>query len=102
MTGQSPQLRPVGVSDFADNAFRLYRRNFWHFVGLIAVIQVPLALVEVIYETFLSPAERIQAVAAALVVIVYPFCRWAPLWPPVAAAAHSEPPRCSGAHLGRG
>jgi len=57
------QLRPMGVGELLDMAFRLYRRNFWLFVGIVAVIQIPLTLFEMFYETVLGPAQRLQTVS---------------------------------------
>ena len=37
-------LRPLGVGELLDRAIRLYRRNFLTFIGIIAVVQIPLML----------------------------------------------------------
>lgn len=36
-------LRPLSLGQLFDQAIRLYRRNFWKFVGIIAVVQIPYA-----------------------------------------------------------
>ncbi len=41
------QLRPMGIGDILDADFRLYRRNFLTFVGIMAVVQIPIALLNV-------------------------------------------------------
>ena len=41
-----PQLRPLGMGQLLDQALRLYRRNFLKFVGIIAVVQIPLGLLQ--------------------------------------------------------
>ena len=54
VTHETLRLRPMGVGDLLDIAFRLYRRHFLLFVGIVAVIYVPLTLVQTILEeTFL-------------------------------------------------
>ncbi|MFZ0995098.1 MAG: hypothetical protein WAO09_03840 [Candidatus Dormiibacterota bacterium] len=39
------RLRPMGVSDLIDTIFSLYRRSFWLFVLVVAVVQVPYQIV---------------------------------------------------------
>ena len=54
VTRETLRLRPMGVGDLLDIAFRLYRRHFLRLVGIVAVIYVPLTLVQTILEeTFL-------------------------------------------------
>lgn len=36
-------LRPMRLVELLDAAFRLYRRNFWTFVGIIALVQIPVS-----------------------------------------------------------
>jgi hypothetical protein len=61
MTHKSLQLRPMSVGDLLDTVFRLYRQHFWLFVGIVAVVQVPLTFIEVLYATVLGPGGRVQA-----------------------------------------
>jgi Flp pilus assembly protein TadD len=49
------QLRAMSVGELLDTTFRLYRRNFLLFIGLVAVIQVPLTLLGVAFEATYSP-----------------------------------------------
>ena len=65
-----PQLRPTSVIDQLDLAFRLYRRQFVTFIGIVAVLQVPLLFIRSLYslayvlpfyETLLAAAEREDA-----------------------------------------
>jgi hypothetical protein len=45
MTTESlPQLRPLRLVELLDRAIRLYRRNFFKFVGIVAVMQIPITL----------------------------------------------------------
>lgn len=47
MTASSmPTLRPLGIGELLDQAIRLYRRNFLSFIGIIAVVQIPLGLLQ--------------------------------------------------------
>lgn len=41
-----PLLRPLGLGELLDQAIRLYRRNFLTFIGIIAIVQIPLTLVQ--------------------------------------------------------
>lgn len=40
-------LRPLGLGPLLDQAIRLYRRNFLRFIGIIAVVQIPLTLTHI-------------------------------------------------------
>jgi hypothetical protein len=46
----TPQLRPMSLGDMLDAAFRLYREHFVTFVGMVALVQVPMAIVRFILE----------------------------------------------------
>jgi hypothetical protein len=47
MTASSlPVLRPLGVGELLDQAIRQYRRNFLSFIGILAVVQIPLGLLQ--------------------------------------------------------
>jgi hypothetical protein len=41
-----PTLRPLGLGELLDQAIRLYRKNFLTFIGIIAIVQVPLSIVQ--------------------------------------------------------
>jgi hypothetical protein len=41
-----PHLRPLGIGQLLDQAIRLYRRNFFKFIGIIVIVQVPLSLLQ--------------------------------------------------------
>lgn len=43
----STLLRPLRVGEILDRAVRLYRHNFLHFVGVVALVQVPVTLVQI-------------------------------------------------------
>ena len=42
-----PALRPMTVGDILDQAFSLYRKNFITLVGIVAVVHVPLLVLEI-------------------------------------------------------
>ncbi|MGH2443791.1 MAG: hypothetical protein ACRDFX_11615 [Chloroflexota bacterium] len=44
-------LHPMGVTELLDRSFSLYRENFWLFTGVVAVLQVPLAILNSIIVT---------------------------------------------------
>ena len=47
------QFEPMSVSRILDRTFALYRRNFLRFITVVAVIQVPLALISLIWLSML-------------------------------------------------
>lgn len=49
MTAASlPHLRPLSLGELLDQAIRLYRRNFLKFIGIIAIVQIPLAILQML------------------------------------------------------
>jgi len=49
-----PSLRPLRLGELLDQAIRLYRRNFLTFVGIIALVYVPLMILQTASTTILS------------------------------------------------
>jgi hypothetical protein len=47
-TPSLPNLRPLSLGELLDQAIRLYRRNFFKFIGIIAAVQVPVTLINII------------------------------------------------------
>ena len=45
-----PQLRPMSIGDMLDAAFRLYRRHFLTFIGIVALLQVPMAMLQFLIQ----------------------------------------------------
>lgn len=55
------QFEPMSVGGILDKTFTLYRRNFLRFVTIVAVVQVPVALISLIWLSLLAqgvPAAR--------------------------------------------
>lgn len=48
----APALRPLSVGEIFDQAIRLYRRHFVTFVGIIAVVQIPYTLIQMVINVF--------------------------------------------------
>ena len=55
MENQAPLvLRPLRLGELLDQAIRLYRRNFFTFIGIIAVIYIPLMILQTASTTLLT------------------------------------------------
>ncbi|HJZ50067.1 MAG TPA: hypothetical protein VKE41_22995 [Roseiflexaceae bacterium] len=50
------RLRPMSISDMLDTAFRMYRQHFLTFIGIVALLQVPMAMLQ-----FLAQLPYLQA-----------------------------------------
>ena len=48
ITSSPPLLRPLSLGELLDRAIRLYRRNLLNFVGIIAIVQIPLTLLSLL------------------------------------------------------
>jgi hypothetical protein len=48
MTATAPELRPLTLGEILDRAIRLYRHNFANFIGIIALVQVPLSIIQLL------------------------------------------------------
>lgn len=49
-----PQLRPKSLGDLLDEVFRLYRNNFLTFIGIAAILQMPMILLQLVLTTTLG------------------------------------------------
>ena len=58
----APQLRPMSLSDMLDAAFRLYRKHFLTFVGIVALLLVPMAILQFLVQ--LPYAQALERFAA--------------------------------------
>lgn len=48
----SYNLRPLSLGDLLDRAIRLYRRNFFKFIGIIAIVQIPITIIGLLISLF--------------------------------------------------
>ncbi len=48
MQAEQPRLRPMNLGDILDAVFQLYRNNFLTFIGIVALIQVPVIIIQVL------------------------------------------------------
>jgi hypothetical protein len=53
-TQAPPVLRPLRLGELLDQAIRLYRRNFLTFIGIIALVYVPLMILQTASTTLLT------------------------------------------------
>ena len=53
-----PLLRPMSVAALLDATIRLYRKNFWTLVAIVAVVQVPALVIDGILSVPLSQASE--------------------------------------------
>ena len=49
-----PSLRPLRLGELLDQAIRLYRRNFITFIGIIAMVYVPLMILQIASTTLMT------------------------------------------------
>ena len=62
-------LRPLGRGDILDLTFKLYRQNFGLFVGIYALILVPVVVVQILVQEALdmsSPGQMLLWSLASL------------------------------------
>lgn len=70
MTAATLSLRPLGTGELLDRAVRLYRRHFLTFIGIIAIVQIPLVLLQTGFslltiQWWADPASLSEATALA-------------------------------------
>lgn len=56
MQASLPHLRPLSLSDLLDAVFRMYRDNFLTFIGIAALLQVPLIIFQLLLGLLLNEA----------------------------------------------
>ena len=49
-----PRLRPMNIGDMFDTAFRLYRAHFLTFIGIVALLQVPMMILQFVVQFWLG------------------------------------------------
>jgi hypothetical protein len=58
-----PSLRPMRMGQILDQAARLYRNNFVAFMGIVAVVQVPIAIIQILINLGPSSATSTPIVS---------------------------------------
>jgi hypothetical protein len=48
MTSTTPQFKPLSLGQILDQAIRIYRKNFFQFIGIIAIVQIPIVLFQLL------------------------------------------------------
>lgn len=56
----SPIIRPMNLAELLDRAIRLYRRNFFNFIGIIAIPYIPLMLIQMALQLFTTTSMMDQ------------------------------------------
>jgi hypothetical protein len=51
-TAALPKLRPLGLGELLDHSIRLYRRQFVTFLGIIAIVQIPISLIQLAWSAY--------------------------------------------------
>lgn len=51
-----PRLRAMSVGDILDETVRLYRQNFRTFIAIVAILQLPLVILQLAQSTIVGPA----------------------------------------------
>ena len=68
------RLRPMSIGDMLDAAFRLYRQHFLTIVGIVALLQVPMAMLQLLAQMpYLQAVQRFAARPPAVVPGSNPF-----------------------------
>jgi hypothetical protein len=56
MDAAAPRLRPMSITDLIDAVFRLYRQHFLTFLGIVALLFVPMLLLQLAVTWIFGPA----------------------------------------------
>lgn len=56
VTESSSRLRPLSFGDILDTVFRLYRNNFLTMIGIVAILQIPIVLLQIASTFFFGEA----------------------------------------------
>jgi hypothetical protein len=59
----TPRLRPLGLGELLDQTIRLYRRNFLTLIGIVALVQAPLMLLQML-TSLLTFSGMFEAIAS--------------------------------------
>lgn len=66
-----PNLRPMRMGQILDQAVRLYRNNFIAFMGIVALVQVPIAIIQLLLNLVTVSGSDMPNLAATLSVSLF-------------------------------
>ncbi len=55
-----PKLRPLGIGEMLDQAIRIYRSNFSKFIAIIAIVQIPIHVLNALSSLLLMSSPVMQ------------------------------------------
>ena len=64
MTATFSELRPLRIGQVLDQAVRLYRRNFLKFIGIVALVDVPMSLLIIVFSS-IAQVQQLRAFEAS-------------------------------------
>jgi hypothetical protein len=67
----TPDLRPLSFGELLDRTFSLYRKNFWTFVGIMAIPQVFIVAASVLSQNTQTTAIAVRARAPELIGVMF-------------------------------
>jgi len=67
----TPDLRPLSFGELLDRTFSLYRKNFWTFVGIMAIPQVFIVAASVLYQSMQTTAIAVRARAPGMIGVMF-------------------------------
>lgn len=74
MTILVPDLKPLSAGQILDRGIRLYRNNFLTFIGIIAIMQIPLVIVTLIFDlSLLGELPGIAVISGIIIIIISAF-----------------------------
>ncbi len=78
----TPHLRPMSITDLFDAAFRLYRQHFFTFIGVVALLQVPMAIIQILVQIpYMEAITRFSTRPPALGATPFDIFPWRELLP---------------------
>jgi hypothetical protein len=77
-TDAFPELRPLRLSELLDRAIRLYRRSFFKFVGIIAVVLIPTTVPNVLFSLLSMSGILTQMQSPERIRTMNPFALFGP------------------------
>ncbi len=80
MSVSSTVLRPLSLGELLDRAIRLYRKNFAKFIGILAVVQIPLSLLGLLINLFTFSDTAAIAADPSAIQAADPFSLFTPAY----------------------